>query len=378
MAKNRSLYNALGVYASSDVNSTGSGAHYQIKRAQSIGYSAEINRTDVQQIGNLARLAAIVTSPPNVSADLTYLLTDGAVEKALGFYVQNPADYTEAGFASGHMVTASGKNLYIVEGAEGFDLNATTNNTLSGKAIIGLGNCFLSNYSVEAAVGGFPTVSVSFEASNMLTDSYYYNGTITGTNNPAVNVVNGQAFPQNSGVRLPLPTTGDGAVALRPADFFISFGSTLTGTTSSGTASSFNVLEGTDGMRIQSISLALPLSRTPIEQLGSRFPFARPVDFPVTATLSVSAIANEQVKRNLAAFLDDSSLSDIVVGINQPGGAAGVRYTLKGAQFNSESSSLDIGSNRTLELSFSSQVGSTNQTSVGLFLSGSHSGSVFS
>lgn len=377
MAKNRSLYNALGIYASSDVNSTGSGAHYQLKRAQSIGYSAEIARTDVLQIGNLARLSAIVTSPPNVSVDLSYLLTDGAVEKALGFYVQNPADYTEAGFASGHMVTASGKNLYVVEGAEGFDLNAV-DTSLSGKAVIGIGNCFLSNYSVEAAVGGFPTVSVSFEASNMLTDSYYYNGSITGTNNPAVNVVNGQAFAQNSGVRLPLPTSGDGAVALRPADFFISFGSTLTGQTSSGTASSFQVLEGADGMRIQSFSLAVPLSRTPIEQLGSRFPFARPVDFPVTATLSVSALANEQVKRNLAAFLDDTSLSDITVGINQPGGAGGIRYTLKGAQFDSESSSLDIGSNRTVELSFSAQVGSTNQTNVGVFCSGSHSGSVFS
>ncbi|MGK3946857.1 hypothetical protein ABK046_51890, partial [Streptomyces caeruleatus] len=76
-------------------------------------------------------------------------------------------------------------------------------------------------------------------------------------------------------------------------------------------ASSFSALEGSDGLRVQSISLSLPLSRTPIEQLGSRFPFARPVDFPITASLSVSALANEQVKRNLASMLDDVSTSDI-------------------------------------------------------------------
>ena len=373
MAKNRSLYNALGVYASQYVTSTGSGQHVQLKRVQSVAHSSEINRTDVLQLGELARLGAIVTSPPTVSADLKYLLSDGAVEKTLGFYVQNPGSLAEANFASGQMVSSSGFNLFVVEGAEGFDLNRET--SLSGKAIVGLGNCFLSNYSVEAAVGGFPTVSVSFDASNKLADSYYHSGSITGTQNPAVDIVNGQPLSVATGVRLPIPTSGDGAIALRPGDVTISFDG-FTGT-SATKASSFSALEGTDGLRVQNLSLSLPLSRTPIEQLGSRFPFARPVDFPITATLSVSALANEQVKRNLASMLDDTSTSNITIVINQPDGSGGVRYVLKGAQFDSESSSIDIGSNRTVDLSFSAQVGGPNTTNVGVFMSGSHSGSVF-
>jgi len=374
MAKNRSLYNALAVYASQAVNSTGSGQHVQIKRSQSVGWSAEIARTDILQLGELARIGSIVTSPPTVSADLSYILTDGAVEKALGFYVQNPSSLGEANFASGHAVTSSGINLYIVEAAEGIDLNSET--SLSGKAVVGIGNCFLNNYSVEAAVGGFPTVTVSFDGANINADSYYHQGSVTGTNIPAVDLVNGQALAQNTGVRLPIPTTGTGPIALRPGDVTISWGN-LTGT-ASGIASPLHNLNGTDGIRVQNLSLSLPLSRTPIEQLGSRFPFARPVDFPVTATLSVSAIANEQVKRNLAAYLDDTSTSDITIAINQPDGNAAVRYTLKGAQFDSESSSIDIGSNRTVDLNFSAQIGGPNTVSRGVLMSGSHAGSVFS
>lgn len=373
MAKNRSLYNALAVYASQAVNSTGTGAHVQIKRSQSVGWSIEKSTTDVLQLGELARIGTVVTSPPTVSADLSYILTDGAVEKALGFYVQNPSSLGEANFASGHATTSSGINLYLVEAAEGIDLNSET--SLSGKAVVGIGNCFLNNYSVEVAVGSFPTVTVSFDGANVNADSYYHQGSITGTNIPAVDLVNGQALAQNTGVRLPTPTTGTGPIALRPGDVTISWGN-LTGT-ASGLAAPIHNLNGTDGIRVQNLSLSLPLSRTPIEQLGSRFPFARPVDFPVTATLSVSAIANEQVKRNLAAYLDDTSTNDITIAINQPDGSAAVRYTLKGAQFDSESSSIDIGSNRTVDLNFSAQIGGPNTTSRGVFMSGSHNGSVF-
>lgn len=324
-------------------------------------------------MGELSRIDSIVVAPPNVTADLKYLLSDGANEKALGFYVQNVGSTGAGQFASGHLVSSSGINLYEVIGSEGIDLNYET--TFSGKAVRGYGNAFISNYSVEAAVGGFPTVTTSFEASNANGGIYTYNGSITGINTPAVDPVNGTPLTQNTGVVLPTPTTGSGPTALRPGDLTISFGN-LTDTSSSK-ASSFFTLTGVDGLRVQNLSLSIPLSREPIEQLGSRFPFARPVKFPVTATLSVSALANEMVTRNLASMLDDSSENTIVVTINQPGGAAGVSYTLQGAKFDSEKSSLDLSSNKSVDLSFSAQIGGIS-SSRGVFFSGSHSGAVFS
>lgn len=374
MSRTRVIYNTESIYASQDINSTGSGFHAQLKRVQNFGSSSEIARTDILQFGELARIDSIVTSPPNVSADLSYYLSDGANEKILGFYVQNVGSTGEANFASGHIVASSGVNLYEVIGSEGNDLNVET--SLSGKAIKAYGNAFLSNYSVEAAVGGLPTVSVSFEASNSIGDTYYHQGSLTGVNTPAIDPVLGTPLAQNTGVRLPIPTTGNGPSALRPGNVSISFGN-LTGLGASK-ASSFYALEGTDGIRVQSISLAIPLSRTPIEQLGSRFPYARPVDFPITATLSVSAIVNESVKRNLASMLDDTTENDITVTINQPDGSAGVKYIMRGAKFDSESSSLAIGDNKSVDLSFSAQIGGPATLTRGIFFSGSHSGSVFS
>jgi len=54
-------------------------------------------------------------------------------------------------------------------------------------------------------------------------------------------------------------------------------------------------------------------------------------------------------------------------------------YSFRGARFDSEKSSLYLSSNKTVDLSFSTQIGgiSTN-TSRGIFVSGSYSGSVFS
>ncbi len=369
MARNRIIYNTEAIYASQDIGSTGATKHVQLKRVQSFGSSTEIVRQDVLQYGELSRIDSIVVAPPNVTADLKYLLSDGANELGLGFYVQNVGSTGEGNFASGHLVSASGYNLYEVIGSEGNDLNYEA--ALSGKVVRGYGNAFLSNYSVEGAVGGFPTVTVSFEASNDNAGLYS-----SGVNTPAIDPVAGTPLAQNTGVVLPVPTSGSGPTALRPGDITISWGN-LTDTSSSKASSSY-ALTGTDGLRVQNFSLALPLSREPIEQLGSRFPFARPVKFPVTATLSVSALANETVARNLALMLDDSSENTVTITINQPGGAAGVKYALRGAKFDSEKSSLDLGSNKTVDLSFSTQIGGPSTLTRGVFMSGSYSGSVFS
>ncbi len=216
------------------------------------------------------------------------------------------------------------------------------------------------------------------ESLNTNFDTYTCNGSLTGINTPAVDATAGTPLAQNTGVRLPIPVVGTGAgipIVLRPADFSIDFG-LLTGT-SSTTASSFFNLKGADGFHIQSVDLAVPLSRTPIERLGSRFAYARTLDLPITTTLSVSAIANEQVRRNLANMLDDTNEYVVTATINQPDGSAGVKFTLKGAVFDTENSTVDLGSNKSVDLKFSAQIGSINDSSRGLFMSGSWDGNVF-
>lgn len=380
MSRNRTIYASEALMISAAATATGTGSHAQLRRVQSFGHSVEIPRTPIQQFGNTAKIASIVTSSPTVSEDFTYYLGDGYNESALGFYVQSSSLRTaEAGFASGHLTTSSGVNIFEIITPEGIDANALSGpSALSGYGVNGFGNSFLSNWSLNAAVGGFPTVSVSMESLNKNSETYVCNGSLTGVNTPAVDSTLGTVLAQNSGVRLPIPVPGTGAgipMVLRPADFSIDFG-LLTGTSSS-TASSFYTLKGEDGCHIQSVDLAVPLSRTPIERLGSRFAYARTLDLPITTTLSVSAIVNEQVKRNLANMLDDTNEYVVTATINQPDGTPGVKFTLKGAVFDSENSTVDLGGNKTVDLQFTSQIGSINDTQRGLFMSGAWNGNVF-
>lgn len=376
MARNRVIYQSEGLFVSKALTSTASTDHKQLKRVQSANYSFEITRQDVNQFGQLARIDALVLQSPTVSLDFSYYLADGFNESALGFYVQGSGAAstgpTGAGnFASGQMVSSSGLNFYIVTDSEGIDLNYdnATTTALSGKGVIGIGNGFITDYTLNAAVGDLPTVSVSVEGLGFCAATYGINGNLTGFVGPAIDPALGTKLFTGTGdyVKLPLPNTGDGVTALRPGDITLSFG----GFTGNGGTPTSTVDGSSNAINIQSVSLSLPMSRTPIERLGSRFAFARVTDFPVTATMSVNALVNEVQARNLADMIDDGNERDITVTIKKPGtDVEAVKYTFKAARLDSESYSSDIGSNKSVDITFSTQIGGPNDLVHGIYFSG--------
>jgi hypothetical protein len=371
MARNRVIYQSEGLFTSSGIYATGTGAHLQLKRVQSANYSFEITRQDVNQFGQLARIDALVLQSPTVSLDLSYYLADGFNERVLGFAVQTGAIGGGVNFASGQMISSEGRNFYIVTSAEGIDLNYDTGtgvvatNGLSGKGVIGVGNGFITDYTLNAAVGDLPTISVSIEGLGFNAATYSSSADVTGVPSPAINPESGTAVGLT--VQLPAPGTGDGVTALRPGDITLDFGAFGTGT--GGTPTS--TLTGAGSINIQSVSLSLPMSRTPIERLGSRFAFARVTDFPVTATMSVNALVNEVQARNLASMIDDGNERNITLAIKKPGTSEeAIRYVFKAARLDSESYSSDIGSNKSVDITFSTQIGGPNDSVHGIFVSG--------
>ena len=78
-------------------------------------------------------------------------------------------DSTGAAFLSGQMATDSGKNLYVVTAPEGVDANS---GDYSDYSVIGVGNAFLTNYSVNFGVGQIPSVEVEFEGSNISSQTH--------------------------------------------------------------------------------------------------------------------------------------------------------------------------------------------------------------
>ena len=387
MSRNRVIYQSEGLFVSEDASLKLKADHEQLGRIQSANYSFTINRQDVNQFGDLARIDSLVLDPPTVSLDFSYYLTDGFNERALGFFVQNSgannnrvansSAYSPGNFASGHLTAGSGVNFYILTSPNGEDLNKAGAGEApnSSDSVIGIGNCYVSDYTVDLSVGSLPTINVTVEGANM---NSVAGASITGT--PAIDQEAGTIF-KNGGVatniELPNPTengeiTGFGGTtpitALRPGDISLSLANLE--------SDSLVKIDGADGAHVQSASISVPLSRTPIDRLGSRFPFAREVDFPVSCTLNVSAVVSDADSKNLANILDLGE-SEASITLKDANTNDAIIYTLKGLKIDSQSFSSSIGSNKTVDLTFSTQIGGPNDQLNGIFMSGCGIGPIF-
>lgn len=329
----------------------------QLHRVQSANYSFNVSRQDINQYGQLAAIDRVILQAPTVNLDFSYYLTNGVNEKRLGLTIDGVTSAI-SGVLNG---VSDEKNYYISTSPEGTD-NVGANPV--NREVIAIGNGFLSNYSISAQVGGLPTASVTVEALNIKVDP-----TASGNATPAVNPEDGSAI---AGVTYQLPMATGGVAgqvsALRPGDITIDvrtpFGAKVTG-------------EGK--AHFQNISIQVPLSREPLERLGSKFAFSREVQYPLTVTLNATANVAALEAGNLADLLCDDENYDLTVTLREPAcsgqGPVAMQYVLKGAKLDSQSFSSSIGSNKSVDLSFSAQVGGPQDTTKGLFISGSYSGS---
>ena len=367
MARNRVIYQSEALYVSENAGSTGVNSHEQLTRVQSANYNFTINRQDVNEFGQLARIDSIIMDAPTVGLDFTYYPTDGFNESALGFNVDGDAQ-----FASGHLIQSSGKNFYITTVAEGSDAVGIHGNNVA--SVIGLGNAFLTDYTLDLAIGSLPTVSVSMECAN-INSEVALTGTdaISGVTLPSVDITDGSVIVGDAVLPSAVASgESDGVSALRPGDVLINIAD-LDGVT-------FSDINGTgteESIHIQSASLSIPLGRSPIQRLGTRYAYARTVDFPVNATLSVSAILNEVQAQNLSDIIDDADTKTVTLTLKDVGGGNAMVYTLSGCKLDSESFSSSIGSNKTVDLTFSTQIGGNNDTDNGVFLTASGAANVF-
>lgn len=363
MSRNRVIYQSESLFVSKDCPSTATGEHQELIRVQSANYGFTINRQDVNQYGNLARIDSLILEAPTVNFDYSYYLSDGINEKAMGFNVNSLGQ-----FASGALEATSGKNFYIVTSDEGQD--STT--FLSGDpyGLIGIGNAYLSDYSVDLSVGSIPTATATYEAANISSN----NGSVIGPDfaslnmtgaTPAIDIESGEPLVGTVSILTPKNTGQDGPTALRPGDITIEFPGFDGGAADDGTLS---VISGNGSFHVQSASLSLPLSRTPIERIGSKFPFARVVDFPVNASLSVNAVLSDVQAGNLANIIDscDSSDGSVSLVLKACDQTEAIRWTLKGATLDSESFSSSIGSNKSVDLTFNVQLGGIDDISQGI------------
>ena len=346
---------------------------HQIHRVQSANYNFAINRTDINQFGQLARIDTAVIDAPTVGLDFTYLVTNGVNEDALGISVDdaNDAASPTCSAISGILSNISGRNYHILTVKEGEDANGGGAQAASTSTVISVGNGFITNYSVNASVGAVPTASVSVEGLNISAQ--------TAGATMATPAIDPDAGTQGTGTfGLPAPATGSVGEVIRPGDIQVLFAGS---SNNQGTGVLTNLVDSASATsaHINSFSVDLPLGRSVLQRLGNSFGFAREIDFPVQVSVSVSATVADLKAGNLFDELYDNTKHDIVLKMhkNATGGStAGVNahgqlaYVIKNATLDSESFSSSIGDNKSVDLSFSATIGGPQDTTNGLFISG--------
>jgi len=382
MAKNRIIYQSEALYAGpaaaagtyvSELPHLSQGPK-NLARVQNVNYGFDLTRTDVNQFGELAAIDRVILESPTVSLDFSYYLSNFANEDLLGFHINGAA------VAWGNLVSCiSGmlerntdeRNYYIKVVKEGVDAVGYTDTGTTNNDVVAIGNAFVSSYSTEAAVGDFPTASLSVEALNIKFDV----GT-TGNLAPQVDPADGSA---EDTLKYALPdterhasTTADvkGLSTLKPGDITLDFYRVGWGNNLNSHMLGADLDQtGTVGIKIQNYNVSFDLTREPLSRLGTKFAFAREISFPVTVSLSVDALVGEFETGNLANLVNNDSDWDAVVNLDS-GSTKHCAYVLKKAKLDSHAYSSTIGDNKSISLNFSAQIGSALQNDRGLFMSG--------
>tara|TARA_R110001599_G_scaffold71753_2_gene199710 strand:- start:114 stop:2561 length:2448 start_codon:yes stop_codon:yes gene_type:complete len=369
MARNRVIYqnevlfvapSSTGSQYLNGDNVVGESLLRQVKRVQSINYAFNINRTDSYQFGNLARVDSSIVEAPTVSLDFTYYLTDGKNEHLLGFDNNESTNFLHKDFIN----DTDGRNFYIYTTEEGRDANAGTIAQVEAqsetkKSVISIGNCYISNYSLNAAIGAMPTVSVSAEASNIQSKIGTYGVS------PGINPTDGTQSTSPYKIPSEYVVSGDGRGCLHPGDISVDLGD-------ASLLSAVTDASDTTASHIQSVSIDVPLSRTPMQRVGSAFAFSKTLDTPIRASVSVSAIlaSKKTSTKSLFTELYAKNLTDLTVtfkkqsSIGSRQGDTAVIFKLDNATLESESYGMSIGDNRTVDYTFSTTIGDPSAASV--------------
>jgi hypothetical protein len=328
----------------------------QLHRVQTIGYSASVTRTPVNQYGQLDALERIILEAPTVSLNFDYLVANTYNANTLGFTTDGSASVV-----SGILTKASDeRNYFVVTSREGSDIINNTTDADSTKFTTAVGNGFISNFSAEGSVGNFPVERVTVAGLNLVT----YIGS-TGLANPAIVPSGGQRV-STLGVNnftIPSAVSGvDGAVsAIRPGDITLNIPAAVFG-------------PAVSDLKIQSYNISVPLSRQPLTKLGSPFAFSQEIQFPIDVTLAVEADLGDMITGDLSLLYCTDLAQQIDIDLRRPqcggGGPIAVRYRLVGCKLDTYNTTSSIGANKRVSLNYVTTLGGPQATN-GLFVSGS-------
>lgn len=358
-SRNRVIYQSQAVFSAPTGATTITAASHSIRRVQSCNYNFSVARQDINQYGELAAIDRLILQEPTVAVDLSYYFEPtGFNERHLGLRTNAP---TGTSTTSDHMLDAiisSGanfnqKNIYVMVSDPGIDANdpARMDQSVTMDGIIGIGNAFLTSWSLEASVGAIPTVTCALEAQNIVFSTGSYDignpSVDDGVDRTSVTV----ALPDGAG----LFDSATEVSAVRPGDITLTLG-----TDNLDNSPMFGLDES--DLKVQSASVAMTIGREPIRKLGKAFAFAREITFPINCTMSVQAIVGKTFANKLFTLMttngDATKFYCELKLVGYQGANTHTSYImLKGAKLDSQAFTSSIGPNQTVAIELSAQIG---------------------
>lgn len=357
MARTKTISQNVAIIAG-PAPATGISTHNSLTNAlwavTALDYSWSQNKNDVLHYGYLAPRERVATDPPEVTLDFSYYLHDGYNEDVLGF-IMSGATSTVADFLNR---TEDERNYFVFIAPEGQDA-FSVNGASTGVEVLGIGNGFINSYSIEAAVGDFPTASIQVQGLNIRS----YTGAVNQAL-PAVNPTTGLEIT-GSGTTFTIGalTTGSSVNVLRPGDIEVTL------TNAGGLFHSYT------NPAVQNFRMGFDFNRTALSQLGSRFSTSREIQFPVNINFEVSMFAKDLRTGSLATFLCETGLYNAEVRMKLPNcsgaGSGSFGFKLRNISLEGQQWSTSVGGDpQTLTTTWVGQIGASGDTTNGLLMSG--------
>lgn len=297
---------------------------------QSIDFSFDIDRTNVASLGTKSFVNQSIAKAPDINVTINSFEDFGDLFSSMftSSEVKSNLDFD--------------RNFYAVIGDKrGVDVYGSN---LSGKDVIGFGNCFLKDISMSQSVNGIINSSYSFVGSNVEAQTLLQSGSVFSGKCPALNLSGNQS--QDLGFQIS-QISGSSSVV----DTVIP--SYSTNVTISGNGSVGNFLIKSDS--IQNFSLDLPINRKDIYGIGKKYPLIRKSLFPNQGNFNfsnkVSTFEVSGVRANLKDFLNSEEFYTLNIS-GQNYGKQAFNIQLNEAKFKSQGNSLSISQELNSELSF--------------------------
>lgn len=277
-----------------------------LEGVQSASYGLDIAREDVNQYGQLGAVDRVILEAPTSTAEVTMY--------ASGITKGNLQKLLSGSLIGGDMAIA------IALDGEGADYDTST------EEVVHIESGYLTSFSCEASVGAIPTMTLGFEGTTLTYG--------TTPNVPAPLTTNVKKFPLQQDVSITLTTAT-------------------------------NLFK----TRAQTVTNTFELGLEPLQQLGTKFAFARVPAYPASASLTVEALA---VSGHLGVALNGALSQKASAGsASSADGLMDVTCAIGGYQFKYINASLDsvsfdssIGDNATCSATWSASIGGTQSDSL--------------